>query len=272
MKRLANVLETCSSSELRSLLQAAGRAALIAGKIVRELYEKPHTITMKGDIDLVTEADIASETAIVASLNENAPGIEIMAEESYDGQADTRKGKLWVIDPLDGTTNFAHGVPIFAVSIGLLENGQPMLGIIYCPMQDELFCASLGGGAWLNGRPIKVTGTEFLLQSLVATGFPYDIHKHLSRIVSHIKTVLPKVRDIRRCGAAAVDLAYVSCGRLDAFWELDLKPWDTAAGCLLVKEAGGRVSDFSGRNFSPFKTEILASNGRLHPHLLELLS
>ncbi len=272
MNRIANLVDFCSSNELKDLCRAAGQAALTAGNIIRELYAKPHTIKMKGDIDLVTEADIAAETAMVASLNEDTPGITIMAEESFSGQADTQKGKLWVIDPLDGTTNFAHGIPLFAVSIALLENEQPKLGVIYCPMQDELFCASLGGGAWLNGKPIKVTDTDFLLQSLVATGFPYDIHKHLSRIVGQIKTVLPKVRDIRRCGAAAVDLAYVSCGRLDAFWELDLKPWDTAAGCLLVEEAGGRVSDFLGQKFSPFKTEILASNRRLHPHLLELIS
>lgn len=272
MNRLSELIDSCSSNEQKSLCEAAGRAALTAGNIIRQLYEKPHTIKMKGYIDLVTEADIAAETAIVASLNEDAPGINIMAEESYDGQADIKHGRVWVIDPLDGTTNFAHGIPIFAVSIALVENEQPKLGVIYCPMQDELFCTSLGGGAWLNGRLIKVTETDFLVQSLVATGFPYNIHDRLETVIRQVQNVLPKVRDIRRCGAAAVDLAYVACGRLDGFWELDLKPWDTAAGCLLVEEAGGRVSDFFGQPFSPFKDEILASNGILHPLLLELLS
>lgn len=272
MNRFAKFSESCPSNELKSLGEAAGRAALTAGNIIRQLYDKPHDIQMKGAIDLVTEADIAAETAIIASLNEDAPAIAIMAEESYNGREEIQQGKVWVIDPLDGTTNFAHGIPIFAVSIALLENGQTKLGVIYCPMQDELFCAARGYGAWLNNKSISVTDTAFLLQSLVATGFPYDIHKHLPVIIRQVNSVLPKVRDIRRCGAAAVDLAYVACGRLDAFWELDLKPWDTAAGCLLVGEAGGRVSDFFGQPFSPFKKEIVASNGRLHSLVLELLS
>ncbi len=272
MERITNLVDLCSSNELKNQCRAAGRAVLTAGNIIGELYDKPHSIKMKGAIDLVTEADVAAETAIIASLDEDAPGIAVMAEESFNSELDPSKGKVWVIDPLDGTTNFAHGIPFFAVSLALLENGKPRLGMIYCPMQDELFCAAPGCGAWLNNRSIKTTDTEFLLQALVATGFPYDIHAHLARITSQLQAVLPKVRDIRRCGAAAVDLAYVSCGRLDAFWELDLKPWDTAAGCLLVSEAGGRVSDLLGREYSPFKQEILATNGRLHPLMLELLS
>jgi len=257
---------------MKSFAEAAGQAALTAGNIIRQLYGKPHEIRMKGEIDLVTEADIAAETAIVASLNEDAPEIRIMAEESYDDRENHDSGKVWIVDPLDGTTNFAHGIPVFAVSIALVENRQPKISVIYCPMQDELFCAGLGAGAWLNGTPIQVTSTDFLLQSLVATGFPYDIHNNLSTVISRMKTILPKVRDIRRMGAAAVDLAYVACGRLDGFWEIGLKPWDTAAGSLLVEEAGGRVSDFMGQPFSPFKKEILASNGRLHAQLIELLS
>lgn len=271
MNRIARLIEACSSNELKTYCEAAGRAALTAGGIIRQLYEKPHTIEMKGEIDLVTEADIAAETAIVASLNDDAPGIKILAEESYNDQKNADMGTVWVIDPLDGTTNFAHGIPVFAVSIALLENGQPKVGMIYCPMQDELFCTGLGAGAWMNDKQIEVTDTDFLLQSLVATGFPYDIHKYLADVTRRMQTILPKVRDIRRMGAAAVDLAYVACGRLDGFWEVALKPWDTAAGCLLVEEAGGRVSDFMGQPFSPFKKEILASNGRLHSLLLELV-
>lgn len=272
MPSFTNAIKACTSNETKALLTAACRAALTAGAIIRELYDKPHTIKMKGTIDLVTEADVTAEAAIIASLQEDAPGITFMAEESFDGKSEPGNGRIWVIDPLDGTTNFAHGIPLFAVSIALVENKQPILGVIYCPMQDELFVASHGGGAWLNDHEINVTETEFLVQSLVATGFPYDIHKHLSRILAQTQSVLPKVRDIRRCGAAAVDLAYVACGRFDGFWEMELKPWDTAAGCLLVNEAGGRVSDFMDKEYSPFDKEILASNGRLHPLLIELLA
>ncbi len=272
MKRVTNAVKACASDECKTLLTAAARAALTAGPIIRELYEKPHDIRMKGVIDLVTEADVAAETAIIASLEEDAPGIAYMAEESFEGGTEPARERTWVIDPLDGTTNFAHGIPIFAVSIALMENQKPKLGALYCPMQDELFLTSRGGGSWLNGREISVTDTEFLIQSLVATGFPYDIHQHLPRIIAQTRSILPKVRDIRRCGAAAVDLAYVACGRFDGFWEMDLKPWDTAAGCLLVEEAGGRVSDFLGQEYSPFKKEILASNGQLHSLLLELIA
>lgn len=271
MNRFDNVVKACTSDELKTQLWAAGRAALTAGAMIRELYAQPHTIRMKGSIDLVTEADVAAESAIIASLKEDGSTIAIMAEESFDKTTEPDKGRTWVIDPLDGTTNFAHGLPLFAVSIALVENRQPLLGVIYCPMQDELFMTSRGGGAWLNDKKIRVTETNFLVQSLVATGFPYDIHKHLARILEQTRAVLPKVRDIRRCGAAAVDLAYVACGRFDGFWEMDLKPWDTAAGCLLVEEAGGRVSDFLGQPYSPFNKEILASNGHLHSLLLDLI-
>ncbi len=269
MKRIQNALEACTSPQYRTFLEAASRAALTAGSIIRELYEKPHTIQMKGAIDLVTEADLAAETGIIASLSEDAPGIEIMAEESYTGQFADTEGTTWVIDPLDGTTNFAHGIPIFAVSIALLKEGRPVVGVIYCPMQDELFCASTGGKAWMDTQQINVTETEFPVQALIATGFPYDIHERLDTVIDQVQNVLPKVRDIRRCGAAAVDLAYVASGRLDGFWEMDLKPWDTAAGWLLVEEAGGRVTDFSGNRYSPFKPEIIASNSLLHDFLLK---
>lgn len=272
MNLYAKAVDSCSSPEIKSLLNAAGRAALTAGSMIRELYEKPHDIKMKGEINLVTEADLAAETAIVASLQEDAPEIAIMAEESHDPDKKPESGRVWVIDPLDGTTNFAHGIPIFAVSIALMEENKPVLGVIYCPMQDELFAACQGGGAWMNNESITVTDTEFLVQSLVATGFPYDIHTFLDRIIEQTRAVLPKVRDIRRCGAAAVDLAYLACGRLDGFWEMDLKPWDTAAGFLIVEEAGGKVTDFMGRPYSPFCNEILASNGILHPLLLELVA
>lgn len=272
MNRLDFLNRQCTDEKQCRLILAACRAALTAGLILKDLYDKPHTITMKGEINLVTEADIAAETAIVASLQEDAPDIPIMAEESAEESPQEPKGPIWVVDPLDGTTNFAHGFPIFAVSIALMENGRTTIGVIYCPLQDELFCCWQDGGAWLNGKAIRVTETDFLVQALVATGFPYDIHARLDDVLSQMRAILPKVRDIRRAGAAAVDLAYVACGRLDGFWEMDLKPWDTAAGWLLVEEAGGQVTDFTGKDYSPFYPEVLASNKTLHPLLVDQLA
>lgn len=271
MNQIKKVVEQIENQKLASYLQAACRAALEGGSIVKDLYNKPHSITMKGEIDLVTEADVASETAIVASLEQDVPGIEVMAEESAGTELIASSELTWVIDPLDGTTNFAHGLPVFAVSIALLENSSPVVGAIYCPMQDELFCGLKKNGAWLNGKQIQVTQTSMLIEALLATGFPYNIHDNLETIISQVKAVLPKVRDIRRAGAAAVDLAWLACGRLDGFWELELKPWDTAAGWLLVEEAGGKVSDFSGNTFSCFGRETLASNGALHTELVSML-
>jgi myo-inositol-1(or 4)-monophosphatase len=272
MHRIAQVLSACHTQEQATLLQAACRAALTAGSIIRQLYDKPHQIEMKGVINLVTEADLAAESAILASLDEDAPGITVLAEESSGEKITCPSGKTWVVDPLDGTTNFAHGLPVFAVSVALLDAGKPTVGAVYCPMQDELFCAAKSSGAWLNGKQIKVTDTQFLIESLVATGFPYNIHDNMDEILYHLQAVLPKVRDIRRAGAAAVDLAWLACGRLDGFWEMELKPWDTAAGWLLVTEAGGRLSDFGGADYSCFGRETLASNGRLHDELIKLLA
>ncbi|MFP7755518.1 inositol monophosphatase family protein [Thermodesulfobacteriota bacterium B35] len=272
MNRIETITSQCEDADLARLLRAAGRAALTGGSIIRQLYGKPHNIEMKGAINLVTEADLASETAIVASLNEDLPGIAIMAEESAGDSPSQPEGRSWIIDPLDGTTNFAHGFPFFAVSIALVEDAVPLAGVVYCPMQDELFCACRGRGAWLNSDRISVTATRFPVEALVATGFPYDIHARLDTVLRQLRSVLPKVRDIRRAGAAAIDLAYVASGRLDGFWEMDLKPWDTAAGWLLVEEAGGRVSDFAGNPYSAFRPEILASNSVLHEQLIDMLT
>ncbi len=271
MNRIEAVVNNCKDPELANMIQAACRAALVGGSIIRELYSRPHTIEMKGAINLVTEADVAAESAIITSLQEDAAGIAIMAEESAGDNPRPPHGMAWIIDPLDGTTNFAHGFPFFAVSIALLKDGVPQAGVVYCPMQDELFAAGSKSGAWLNGKPIRVTETEFLVEALIATGFPYEIHKNIDAVLGQMRSILPRVRDIRRAGAAAVDLAYVACGRLDGFWEMDLQPWDTAAGWLLITEAGGRVSDFTGREYSPFVPEILATNSRLHPLLTDLL-
>ncbi len=271
MNRIPLIAAHCTTIEYRELLTAACRAALTAGRIIKERYEQPHDITMKGVINLVTETDIAAEAAILASLNNDSPGLPIMAEESVATHNLQSSNQIWVVDPLDGTTNFAHGFPFFAVSIALLEAGQSVIGVIYAPMMDELFWATKGGGSWLNGRAIRVTKTQRLIQSLVATGFPYDLEQNLPGVLRQLEAVLPQVRDIRRAGAAALDLAYVASGRLDGFYEINLQPWDTAAGWLLVEEAGGKVSTFTNRNYSPFLPEILATNSVLHDALLHLL-
>ncbi len=271
MNRIETTASQCLNDDQQLLHTAACQAALTAGSIIKELYNKPHTIRMKGVINLVTEADLAAEAAIFASLEEDCPGIPIMAEESAGDNLEKSEGRIWIVDPLDGTTNFAHGFPWFAVSIALLDNGIPIVGVIYAPMQDELFCAVRHAGAWLNGQPIKVSDTSFLIESLIATGLPYDLHRALPRIMKQLETVIPKVRDIRRPGAAALDLASVACGRFDGFYEQDLHPWDTAAGWLLVEEAGGMVSDYSCNTYSPFLPEIMATNSKLHSLLSKLL-
>jgi len=265
-------LQNSSSPEKKDILLAATEAALKAGALLRELFEQPHQIQHKSAIDLVTEADLASEELILDMLQHRLPGIKIMSEESFAAYNDIPTESVWIIDPLDGTTNFAHNFPWFAVSIALYAEGRSQVGIIYNPMQDELFCAAPGSGAWLNDRPIKVSKVASLQNALAATGFPYDIRERSDAILAAFKTVLTQAQGVRRPGAAALDLAYLACARLDAFWEVGLKPWDTAAGCLLVEEAGGMLSNFAGAPFSPFNPELLASNTLLHRDLTALLA
>ncbi len=272
MNRIAIAAANCRNSRQGLLLKAACKASLAGGALLTSLYNQPHIIRMKGKTDLVTEADLAAEAAITASLQEDTPGIALLAEESAKDHTSDHEGQLWIVDPLDGTTNFAHGFPYFAVSIALFDHGRPQVCAIYSPCMDELFYACAGKGAWLNGEPIKVTATCQLIESLIGTGFPYDIPRHLPELISQLKTILLQVRDIRRAGAAALDLAYVACGRLDGFYERELQPWDTAAGWLLVEEAGGRVSDYAGKPFSALAREIVATNSSLHHKLLPLLT
>jgi myo-inositol-1(or 4)-monophosphatase len=268
---IKNCLEQCCCTDRKEALVIAVTAAKQAGSILLDRYEKPHDITYKGSIDIVTEADLQSERLILEILRKNCPETEIMSEESYSSQQGVPDGPIWIIDPLDGTTNFAHNFPWFSVSIAFCDKGKSQVGVIYSPIQDELFCATLDGGAWLNDRRIKVSGTDSLQKALVATGFPYDVRERPDSIIAMLKTVLTHSQGIRRPGAATLDLAYLACGRLDAFWEVGLKPWDTAAGCLLVEESGGVLSNFTGTPFSPFVPELLASNGLLHEDLITLL-
>ena len=271
MNRILPAVANCKDSQQGFLLTAACKAAVRGGAILTSLYNQPHTIKMKGKTDLVTEADLAAQDAIIASLQEDTPDIALLAEESTKEPLENVEGQLWIVDPLDGTTNFAHGFPYFCVSIALIDQGKPLVGAIYSPCMDELFYTCAGKGAWLNRDPIKVTATSQLIEALIGTGFPYDVPLHLQEIIFQMEKVLPRVRDIRRAGAAALDLAYVACGRLDGFYERELQPWDTAAGWLLVEEAGGQVSTYAGKPFSALAKEIVATNSSLHLKLLSLI-
>jgi len=271
MIKIDRCLAKCRHPEISDILITSTKAALQAGAILRDLYGKPHRIRHKGNIDLVTEADLAAEKTILEILHKNPHDADILSEESVKPDNLDTDGSVWIIDPLDGTTNFAHNFPWFGVSIAYFSEGKSLAGVIYCPLQDELFCASREGGAWLNNNPIQVSRVKHRQDALVATGFPYDIQDRPDEIMATLKAVIPKVQGIRRPGAAALDLAYLACGRLDAFWEVDLKPWDTAAGQLLVEEAGGIITSFHGGSFSPFIPEILASNGTIHLQLIEIL-
>jgi len=268
---IEHCLQHCRTQDLQNVLRIATEAAVEAGAILQERYEQPHEIHHKGAIDLVTEADLASEELILDLLQDRLPGIKVLSEEAFSSYDTVPEEPVWIIDPLDGTTNFAHNFPWFAVSIALYDRGRSDVGVIYNPIQHELFCATRNGGAWLNDERIKVSEIFSLQNALVATGFPYDIQERTDSILAMLKTVLTHSQGVRRPGAATLDLAYLACGRLDAFWEVGLKPWDTAAGYLLVEEAGGTLSDFTGSPFSPFIPELLASNTLLHKDLTALL-
>jgi len=244
-------------------------AAKEAGLFLRRHLNQAHEIEFKGEINLVTEADRTSEALIVSRIRQAFPDHDIMAEESPD----IRNGSSyrWIIDPLDGTTNYAHGYPVFCVSIALEYRDEVILGVIYNPMMDELYVARKGRGALLNNGKIAVSGTADLSRSLLATGFPYDIRESKEDNIDNFVAMAKRVQAIRRAGSAAFDLACLAAGRFDGFWELKLAPWDTAAGCLMVTEAGGQVSDLYGGPFRLTSPHILASNGKLHEGMISVL-
>jgi len=268
---LEHCLQHCRNSDLRDILTIGADAAISAGTVLLKHYGRPHHVLHKGGIDLVTEADLAAEACILDVLHQKLPGTEIISEESFSSYSSLPDKPVWIIDPLDGTTNFAHDFPWFGVSIAFYDSGKSLAGLIFNPVQNELFCATLDGGAWLNDRRINVSKVDLLQKALVATGFPYDVQKRPESILAMLKVVLTHSQGVRRPGAATLDLAYLACGRLDAFWEVGLKPWDTAAGYLLVEEAGGRLTNFKNTAFSPFVPELLASNSFLHDELVAIL-
>ena len=250
-------------------LPAAHTAARAAGEVIRRARGGEFRIDHKGATDMVTEVDLASEEKIIAIISEAFPSHRIVAEEGGGGRKET--GYTWWIDPLDGTTNFIHGYPCYSVSIALEYRREIILGVIYDPIREELFSACRGEGATLNGRSLSVSTNTSLEDSLLATGFPYNRSRRRYAL-SVAARLLEKIHGLRRGGSAALDLAYVAAGRLDGYWEFGLKPWDTAAGILLVEEAGGKVSDFRGNRFKIDNGEILASNPVICRPLLEVMA
>jgi myo-inositol-1(or 4)-monophosphatase len=255
---------------VQGFLDAATAAARSAGALQKERLWGDHDISFKGEVDLVTEVDRLCEDLIVSRLRGAFPDHGFLAEENlYESGSVPYK---WIIDPLDGTTNYAHGFPWFCVSIALEHEGKVLLGVIYHCMMDELFSAVLGGGAFLNGNRIRVSARTPLRRSLLATGFPYDRSRDNENNFENFINFQLASRAVRRPGAAALDLAYVAAGRLDGYWECKLKPWDVAAGSLLVAEAGGEVTNHAGLPYSVYDHRIVASNGAIHQEMLEVLN
>jgi myo-inositol-1(or 4)-monophosphatase len=250
-------------------LSVAVAAATQAGKLLLEEQGKTRRVTQKGEVDLVTEMDWRAEALIVDTLRSAFPDHSVLGEEGtrVEGSAPYR----WLIDPLDGTTNYTHGFPVFCVSIGLELAGMPVLGVVCDPVRGELFVAERGRGARLNRDSIRVSGSPTLNESLLATGFPYDIRENPRNNLAEYSAFSLRCRGVRRLGSAALDLCYVAAGRLDGFWELRLGPWDMAAGALMVEEAGGRVTDLEGEPFALDKRQIVASNGRVHAEMIRVL-
>jgi myo-inositol-1(or 4)-monophosphatase len=257
-------------------LDEAVRAALEAGSLIRAEAGRvdARTVADKGIHDLVTEVDTAAERLILSRLSGAFPEFGRLAEEDPSTHAAglPASGFRWIVDPIDGTTNFAHGVPPYAVSIALEHGSGILVGVVYDVPHDELFTAVRGRGLRVNGRPAGVSRTNALGDSLVTTGFPYRSFGHADAYLGVLKAFMERTRGVRRPGSASVDLAYVACGRFDGFFESGLRPWDVAAGCLLVTEAGGRVSDYAGNGDPVFDRQIVASNGRIHPDMLDVLA
>jgi myo-inositol-1(or 4)-monophosphatase len=252
---------------LTKKLEAAISAAREAGRVLREGFGWQHSVRYKGEVDLVTEVDEQAERVIREILLEAFPAYGVLAEEggALAGEVDAR----WIVDPLDGTTNYAHGLPIFAVSIALERAGEVVLGVVHDPMREETFIAERGGGATLNDEPVRVSDTDEPIQALIATGFPYD-RAEMPEALELFGRFAALTWGMRRLGSTALDLCYVAAGRLDGYYERGIWAWDIAAGSLILEEAGGKVTDYRGGELDLEGREIVASNGALHPAMTEL--
>jgi myo-inositol-1(or 4)-monophosphatase len=270
---LTGPADVANRQAARDTAVAAAREA--ASLMLRYLGRAPG-LDLKSPVNLVTEIDREAERVIVATLERAFPHFGMVSEEASDAAGGNEGPDLdrpcWCVDPIDGTTNFVHGLPHCAVSIALLEQGRPTVAVVLDPAKDELFEAVRGHGARLNGHPIGVSACGSLSDALFVTGFPYDRREHLAFYLRYFERFILQCRDVRRFGSASLDLCYVAAGRFDGFWEWKLAPWDTAAGWLVVEEAGGQVSDFDGAAYDAWLPRILATNGTIHAQALELLS
>ena len=254
---------------MNSPLETAVEIAREAGALLVSFYERRVPFELKGEFDLVTEADLASEKLVVERLQSRFPQHGIVAEEG-SGHSSPSEYR-WYVDPLDGTTNFAHSLPIFNVTLALERAGEMLAGVVFDPIRQEMFTAELGSGAWLNNRRIRVSAVSRLESSLLCTGFPTR-RRHLNTNVHFYHQLAMATHGVRRTGSAAIDLAWVACGRLDGFWEFGLNPWDMAAGRLLVAEAGGRVTDMRGAPHTFQSPHLLADNGHVHEQIVEIFN
>ena len=251
-------------------LTTAIEAVVLAGDQQMARFGQPFAVNKKGTIDLVTEVDVEVERRFRALIEQRFPAHQILAEEMGGARA-VPAGPCWIFDPIDGTTNFAHGLPIFCASLALEIDGVAEVAAVYDPNRKELFTAERGGGAFLNGRPLHVSSAGRLVDAMLVTGFPYDVHTRVEEIVGLFGAFVGRARAVRRLGSAAIDLCYVAAGRLDGFWETDLKPWDIAGGALIAAEAGGRVTDTDGAPFRSRSGHVLATNGHLHEAMLDVI-
>ena len=256
--------------EVNELIEQARQIALDAGRLLTAKLESGITIEHKGSIDLVTDADRAAEEYIVGQIQSMFPHHGILGEEG--ARIEGASEFLWVIDPLDGTTNFAHGLPYFSVSLGILRGNEVVAGVVYNPVAGECFAAERGSGAFLNGKRIQVSEQAAVQESLLATGFPYDVATSEKNNLKSFELVTRVSQGVRCQGSAALDLCQVAAGRIDGFWERSLNPWDIAAGSLIVTEAGGRVTDCSGQDFNPLGRDVCATNGLIHAELVKILT
>jgi myo-inositol-1(or 4)-monophosphatase len=250
-------------------LATAIEAVVRAGELQRSKFGSRIRINKKGDIDLVTEVDLEVERMFRALIAARFPDHRVLAEEMGETGTDSRY--RWVFDPLDGTTNYAHGIPIFCATVALEIDGVPTVGAVFDPSRNELFTAERGVGAWLNGERLRVSGTSSLGEAVLVTGFPYDVRDRLDDLVGLFGAFLSHARAVRRLGSAAIDLCWTAAGRLDGFWEQSLKAWDVMAGALIVQESGGRVTSVDGSDWKPYAGNVLASNGLVHDEMVAVV-